>query len=151
MSPLPDTTLQHYLTGTSAMAIPDGEADFVNWHFMDTFLGGKASFRIAGRNFPDTAALFGTTGVRECSDILRRSGVELPASRQFYAANRDRALLDLVVANVQQGKTLDHLRIEDFADTEAEVTHLREMFQSLQSRLESPDHVRRIQDWLQHQ
>jgi hypothetical protein len=50
---------------------------------------------IAGRNFPDTSALLGTTGVRECSSILRRSGVELPASRKFYAANRDRARLDL--------------------------------------------------------
>jgi hypothetical protein len=151
MSHLPDTTLQHYLTGTSAMTIPDGEGDFVNWHFTDTFLGGKASFRIAGRNFPDTAALFGTTGVRECSEILRRSGVELSASQKFYAANRDRALLDLVVANVQQGKTLDHLRIEDFADSEAEAAHLHELFQSLYSRLESPDQIRCIQKWLQHQ
>ena len=133
------------------MTIPDGDADFVNWHFTDTFLGGKASFRIAGRNFPDTSALLGTTGVRECSGILRRSGVELPASRKFYAANRDRALLDLVVVNVQQGKTLDHLRLEDFADTEGEVCHLREMFQQLRDRLLDAEQARIIQEWLQSQ
>ena len=55
MTALPATTPEHYLTGTSAMTIPDGEAAFVNWHFVDTFLDGRASFRIAGRNFPDTS------------------------------------------------------------------------------------------------
>jgi hypothetical protein len=89
--------------------------------------------------------------VRECSSILRRSGVELPASRKFYAANRDRALLDLVVANVQQGKTLDHLRLEDFADTEAEESHLREMFQQLRDRLIDAEQARIIHQWLQSQ
>jgi len=151
MSHLPETTPQHYLTGTSAMTIPDGEACFVNWHFTDTFLGGKASFRVAGRNFPDTSALLGSAGVRECSDILRRSGVELPPSRAFYAANRDRALMDLVLANLQQVRSLQHLRIEDFADSEAEEAHLQEVLRDLRDRLGASEQARIMADWLQAQ
>src|SRR5438093_13228228 len=100
MNTLPATTPEHYLTGTSAMTIPGGDSSFVNWHFVDTFPEGRASFRVAGRNFPDTSAVLGFTGVRECSAILRQSGVALPPGRTFYAANRDRALLDLILGNL---------------------------------------------------
>ena len=53
------TSPEHYLTGISAMTIPSPDMSFVNWHFVDTFLSGKAGFRAAGINFPDTSKLPG--------------------------------------------------------------------------------------------
>jgi len=151
MITLPATTPEHYLTGTSAMTIPDGEAAFVNWHFVDTFLEGRASFRIAGRNFPDTSPLLGSTGVRECSAILRQSGVTLPPGRMFYAANRDRALLDMILGNLRQGRRPDHLRLTDFSDTEADAEHLRTEIRLLRDRLEVADQAQLLDEWLMQQ
>jgi len=151
MITLPATTPEHYLTGTSAMTIPDGEVAFVNWHFVDTFLEGRASFRIAGRNFPDTSPLLGSTGVRECSAILRQSGVTLPPGRMFYAANRDRALLDMILGNLRQGRRPDHLRIADFSDTEADAEHLRTEIRLMRDRLEVADQAQLLDEWLMQQ
>ena len=148
MNALPHTTPEHYLTGTSAMTIPDGEASFVNWHFVDTFLDGRASFRVAGVNFPDTSALLGTTGVRECSAALRQSGVDLAPGQVFYAANRDRALLDLLLGNLQQGRRPDHLRIADYAESNADAEHLRAEVRALRARLTVAVQAQLLDDWL---
>lgn len=148
MTALPATTPEHYLTGTSAMTIPDGEAAFVNWHFVDTFLDGRASFRIAGRNFPDTSALLGTAGVRECAAILRDSGVPLPVGSTFYAANRDRAFLDLLLGNLQQGRRPDHLRIDDYSDADNDSETLRVEIGRLRERLEEAAQIRLLDEWL---
>ncbi len=148
MSNLPDTSLQHYLTGTSAMTIPSADTAFVDWHFVDTFLGGRASFRIAGLNFPDTTLLLGTAGVRECADVLRRNGVRMPPDATFFAANRDRAILDMIVGNLQQGRRPDHLRIEDFCDDETEVVHLTNVIKSLRENLHAAAQIRQLDEWL---
>ena len=148
MTALPATTLEHYLTGTSAMTIPDGEAAFVNWHFVETFLEGRASFRIAGRNFPDTSAVLGAAGVRECAAILRGSGVALPAGSTFYAANRDRAFLDLLLGNLLLGRRPDHLRIADYTDADSDADHLRAAIWRLRERLEAGAQTKLLDEWL---
>lgn len=147
MNTLPDTSPEHYLTGSSAMNIPSGGTAFVDWHFVDTFLDGRASFRVAGRNFPDTSAVLGNRGVRECASILRQSGVALPAGSRFYAADRNRALLDMILANLLQGRRPDHLRIENYADTEAEAGQLRDEIRGLRERLTEPQ-ARLLDEWL---
>jgi hypothetical protein len=151
MPSLPATSPEHYLTGTSAMAIPSPDTPFVDWHFVDTFLEGKASFRVAGTNFPDTTALLGSLGIHECSGILRRHGVPLPPDRGFYAANRDRALLDLIVSNLQQARRPDHLRLVDFCEDEADSRPLRELLQTLRHLLTDPTQRRLLDEWLAQQ
>lgn len=145
---LPVTSPEHYLTGTSAMTIPSPDTSFVNWHFVDTFLSGKADFRVAGVNFPDTSTLLGRRGVHECAATLRRLGVELPADRPFYSANRDRAFLDLLVGNLIQERAPDHLRIEECCDTEEEMSHLRQEAEALLHRLPETRQVRHLEAWL---
>ncbi|OYW73689.1 MAG: hypothetical protein B7Z37_20515 [Verrucomicrobia bacterium 12-59-8] len=98
-----------YLTGTSAMTIPDGEAAFVN---------------------------------------LRGSGVPLPAGSTFYAANRDRAFLDLLLGNLQQGRRPDHLRIDDYSDADTDAEHLRVEIRRLRDRLEEGAQLRLLDEWL---
>lgn len=130
------------------MTIPSDDTAFVDWHFVDTFLGGKASFRIAGRNFPDTSAILGSKGVRECAAILRRGGVDLPPNSSFYAANRDRALLDLILGNLQQCRRLDHLRINDYCDDDADSDRLKIEIRRLRDWLENAQQVRLLDEWL---
>ena len=151
MNELPATSPEHYLTGTSAMAIPSRDTAFVDWHFVDTFLAGKASFRVAGFNFPDTSLLLGRHGVHECSGTLRRHGVRLAPDRAFYAANRDRALLDLIVSNLQQARRPDHLRLDDYCDNEADARPLRMQLQSLRDRLPDAAQRRLLDEWLAQQ
>ena len=151
MTTLPATTPEHYLTGTSAMTIPSHDTPFVNWHFVDTFLGSKADFRVAGINFSDTSALLGTSGVRECRDTLRRLGAPLPATQAFYAANRDRAFLDLLVGNLQNGRRPDHLRIDECCDTDAEAAALRDQVAALRPRLAEAGRLRQLDEWLAQQ
>jgi len=147
MQELPATSPEHYLTGTSAMAIPSPETPFVDWHFVDTFLEGKASFRVAGANFPDTSVLLGNRGVRECSATLRRLGVPLPPGHDFYAANRDRALLDLIVSNLLQSRRPDHLRLEDYCEDETDARPLRRQLEDLRQRLDAAAR-RLLNEWL---
>ena len=151
MTTLPATTPEHYFTGTSAMTIPSHDTPFVNWHFVDTFLGSKADFRVAGINFPDTSALLGTSGVRECGDTLRRLGAPLPETQAFYAANRDRAFLDLLVGNLQNGRRPDHLRIDECCDTDAEAAALRDQVAALRPRLAEAGRLRQLDEWLAQQ
>jgi hypothetical protein len=59
--------------------------------------------------------------------------------------------MDLVLANLQQGRSLQHLRIEDFADSEAEEAHLQEVLRDLRDRLGASEQARIMADWLQAQ
>ena len=147
MPALPTTTPAHYLTGTSAMAIPSEDTTFVDWHFVDGFLNGRASFRIAGVNFPDTAAVLDDFGVRECGGILRRSGVDLPGDQPFYAANRDRALLDLILANVARHHRPDHLRLEDYFDCLSEQERFEGLLDRLDAKLMDASQLALLRDW----
>jgi hypothetical protein len=151
MSDLPRTSPEHYLTGSSAMTIPSEETDFVDWHFVDTFLSGKASFRVAGVNFPDTSGWLGSFGVRECGDTLRRCGVSLLPEDSFYAANRDRALLDLLIHNLQMGRRPDHLRLEMYCDSEAERERLKELVRQLGMSLRDKSQISHLEEWLAQQ
>ncbi len=151
MNALPATSPEHYLTGTSAMAIPSPETSFVNWHFVDTFISGRADFRLAGINFPDTSALLGASGVRECGETLRRLGAHLPPMQTFYAANRDRAFLDMLLGNLQRGRRPDHLRIMDCCDGESEAQSLHDQIDSLRSRLSDSAQLRHLEAWLAEQ
>ncbi|HBJ86890.1 MAG TPA: hypothetical protein DDZ88_24135 [Verrucomicrobiales bacterium] len=148
MNSLPATSPEHYLTGTSAMTIPSGGAAFVDWHFVDTFLDRRASFRIAGRNFPDTSHLFGRLGVYECADILRRNGVALSPDDTFYAADRDRAVLDMIAGNLQLGRRPDHIRLADHSDNEAEAGQLKEKISQMRELLSDERQAKLLDEWL---
>jgi hypothetical protein len=127
MPPLPETSPEHYLTGTSAMTIPSEGTSWVDWHFVDTFINRKARFRIAGQgDMPDTSPLLGQWGVHECGDTLRRSGVELDLHQTFWAADRDRALLDIIIANVLKNRPLNHIRLDTYFDNLLEREHFEQ-------------------------
>ncbi len=148
---LPSTSPEHYLTGTSAMAIPSRGTSFLDWHFVDAFLGQRAEFRLAGVNFPDTTRYLGQRGVRECGQTLRELGVAMPDEARFYAADRDRAFLDLLVRHLMQGRRPDHLRVEDFCEDAHDAEELLAAVGDLRAKLAEPAQERLLNEWLESQ
>jgi hypothetical protein len=133
------------------MTIPLEGTSFVNWHFVDTFLNGRARLRVAGKNFMDTTPLLGREGIRECAEELRRGGVALEAGRSFWAADRNRALLDLVLSNIAQGRSPDHLRLEDYFENEADRASFERQIATLKTKIQDRLQTHLLEQWMQHQ
>lgn len=148
---LPSTSPEHYLTGTSAMAIPSRGTSFLDWHFTDAFLAEKADFRLAGVNFPDTSFFLGRQGVRECGQTLREMGVKMESASPFYAADRNRAFLDLLMSHVMNGRRPDHLRVVDFCEDTHDAEELLSAVDDLRTKLADPAQMRVLNEWREGQ
>ena len=110
---LPETSPEHYLTGTAALSIPTDDGEVADWHFDAAFLRAGTRFRVSGVNFPSTQRHLGSEGVRECSSVLRQRAVPLPEGTAFYAASHARAVLDLVLATTAEHKRPCFLQASD--------------------------------------
>ncbi len=115
MPHLPDTTETEYLTGITALNIPTEDGDF-----SDTFLRRKTRLRIAGKNSADTTKILGNYGIQECSNLLRRYGVNIPEEKKVYSADFVRALLDMVYTNTLENRIPEHLQVEEILDDESQ-------------------------------
>lgn len=151
MNKIPDTTPTCYLTGSSALNIPSEEGDFSDWHFTETFLGNKTTFRVAGQNFVDTNPLLGDYGIRECSNILRRHGLPIESDRKVYAANFVRATLDLVYKNIAENRLPSHLRLDDIFDDDTLQHEFLQKLQQLKSQVSDSVKLTLINQWEQQQ
>ena len=134
------------------MTIPCEGTSWVDWHFVDTFINRKARFRIAGQgDMPDTSHLLGQSGVRECGDTLRRSGVALGEDQPFWAANRDRALLDIIIANVLKKRTLEHIQLDSYFETALEREHFEQTLQRVREGATALLHSDLLDAWMAQQ
>jgi hypothetical protein len=150
MLSLPQTTPQNYLTGTSALNIPTDDGDFADWHFDETFLRAGTRFRVAGLNYPSTDEWLGTMGVRECSDILRNRGVNLPFGQAVYAASYPRAVLDLVLNETKKHSAPSYVDAENLLSP----SDLRIVFEHIERVRPSITDARQlslIDQWTQEQ
>ena len=93
MNAFPHTSERNYITGKAALNVPNEDGSFADWHFDEVFLSGRGKIRIAGQDTPETAALLGNYGIRECGGVLRRFGVSLPTDDKVYAASTVLAIL----------------------------------------------------------
>lgn len=148
MNTLPDTSETAYLTGMTALNIPTEDGDFSDWHFMATFLQGKGRLRIAGKDSADTTPILGSYGIRECSDLLRRYGVNIPQDQKVYSADFVRALLDLVYTNILENQAPPtHLRVDDFLDDELLQIAFFKKLQELKTHIQNQVHRNLISQW----
>ena len=147
---LPQTTPEHYLTGTSALQIPTEGGDFADWHFDETFLTEGARFRVVGVNYPSTQTWFGVYGIRECSSVLRAAGVALPEGAQFFAANYVRAILDLVIVGSAEHRSLSHIQAGELLHEDALITVL-DWLDDLRDDIRDPTQLRLLDQWIREQ
>lgn len=139
MKIIPATTPTRYLTGACALNIPAPERTSGDWHFQNVFFVSPRPAQIAGDGpdtLVDTNRLFGGYGIHECSTVLRDCGVILPDCIPVYAANHYRAILDLLISSVRDGKPVDYLaQPEDWLDTPENVRQLVSMVERVEPSL----------------
>lgn len=147
MPHLPDTTETEYFTGITALNIPTEDGDFSDWHFTEIFLLENTRFRIACQNLADTTPILGSYGIRECSNLLRRYGVNIPEKQKVYSANFIRALLDLVYTNILENRMPEHLQVEEILDDELQKEIFLKKLQELKKHIQNQSQHELICHW----
>jgi len=151
---LPHTTPNHYITGMTALNIPSPEGRQGDWHFHESFYGRNGqepTIFIAGEGeLWNTNAILANFGIYECSDTLRRLGLEIPLTEKVYTANHCRAMLDMLYRLVKEHTYPYHLEIDEWIDDLEEKTRLVDAIKHLKSSLEQ-DEWKILQKWLTKQ
>src|SRR4051812_23600347 len=97
---MPVTTPKHYITGMTALNIPDPQSKGGDWHFHEAFYGRGTlppKIFLAGEGEEwNTNTVLADFGIHECSAVLRRLGLDISQSQRVYAANHLRAILDML-------------------------------------------------------
>ena len=86
-----------YLSGMTALSIPDEGRMGGDWHFAAALGGPRARLQSAGTkgNLTNTNAIFGHQWVYDKAQILRERGVEMEGE-QAFCASHSRAVADLL-------------------------------------------------------
>lgn len=135
MHTIPHTSEQHYITGKAALNVPNPNGSFADWHFDEVFLSGRGKIRIAGKDTEPTFPMLGSYGIRECSDTLRRFGVDVPETEKVYTANHVRAILDMVLTSIYKKKLPAHVVADEFIDSADELAELKSKVQELKQKI----------------
>ncbi len=149
MHTIPHTSEQHYITGKAALNVPNPDGSFADWHFDEVFLSGRGKIRIAGRDTEPTFPMLGSYGIRECSDTLRRFGVDVPEAEKVYSANHVRAILDMVLASISKKKLPAHVVADEFIDSENELAELKSKVQELKQKISDQIILSLLTQWEQ--
>lgn len=151
MMELPDTTPERYLTGMTALNIPAPDSSGGDWHFFEAFYGRgdrKPKIFVAGLGEDlNTNAIWGSEGIYECSALLRKAGLTIPANRKIFAANHFRAVVDMLYQCVTNDWPPHHLIINDWFNNENEIKQLMGMVMCLKPYLNTAQ-WQLVLDWL---
>jgi hypothetical protein len=152
--PIPITTLKHYITGMTALNIPDPESTGGDWHFQEAFYGRGTlppKIFLAGEGEEwNTNKVLADFGIHECSKVLRRLGLDIPANQLVYAANYLRAIIDMLYRCIKRKDYPYHLTIDEWLHSHNEKAQLITIIQGLQPYLEI-DEWQIVQHWLASQ
>lgn len=147
MNAFPDTSEQNYITGKAALNIANEGGFPADWHFTEVFLSGRGKIRIAGQDTPETAALLGNYGIRECGGVLRQFGVSLPTDDKVYAANHIRAILDMVINSILKNRLPEHVTVHDMLDATEDVAELQTQVNHLKTKLTDQIALSLLTEW----
>lgn len=151
MNAFPHTSERNYITGKAALNVPNEDGSFADWHFDEVFLSGRGKIRIAGQDTPETAALLGNYGIRECGGVLRRFGVSLPTDDKVYAASHIRAILDMVLYSIANQRPPEHVSVHDMLDAPEDVAELKTQVKTLQGKITDKITLSLLTQWAQKQ
>jgi hypothetical protein len=146
MNTIPETSETAYITGATALNIPTEDGDFSDWHFTETFLRGKTRLRIAGQNSADTTEILGSYGIRECSNLLRRYGVDIPKDQKVYSADFVRALLDSVYTSILENR-IPFFQVEEVLDDESQQASFFEKLQKIKAHIQNQSQRDMLCQW----
>lgn len=143
MVPIPKTSLEHYITGITALNIPlpaEGNGD---WHFHEAFYGrGNRASKIfvAGEGEEwNTNPIFGNFGIYACEKILVELGLPVPNEEHIYAAGHYRAVLDMLYSCIRNGNYPFHIDLDQWFETSEQKAFLLEKAEEMTSVLNSKE------------
>jgi hypothetical protein len=152
MNTLPETSKHHYITGTTALNVPFPEEGYGDWHFIEAFHGRGAKtpkiFLAGDGEKWNTNAIFGNFGIYECSEKLRKLGIDVPAGKKIYVAGHYRAVLDMLYRTIKQGYYPSHLDIDQWFDNENQKKILIQKIKEMKNHL-SQTEWSLVEQWLQ--
>jgi len=145
---IPATSPNTYLGGIAALNLPSPEGTG-DWHFMQTFFVVRSrrsiGFICGDGCEVDTNALLGSTGVFECSKLLKSLGVTFQGTTA-YAATHRRAVADLVIFSISTGKSFDHTYIDGWLPRPSDKIGLKKMLNLAASGLNG-EHRGKLNTW----
>lgn len=143
------TTPNTYLTGLTALNLPDPQAPSGDWHFTSAVLNPAARIHTAGDagNLVNTNQLLGSHGIYDCAQSLRSLGIPVDPDDHVYAASHVRAVLDLVIRNILNKHFPHHLEADKWLTSPEQWEELNNTAKALENQLpvEARDLLR---EWL---
>lgn len=107
-----NTTSLSYLSGRTALNIPSDEMTG-DWNFYNYFLSKPYEYFIETTKYNP----FGSHGIIEVSNTLKKSGVE--TNNKIYSANHYRAIADMFLNRIKQKHSFTSLfySVDDWLNT----------------------------------
>lgn len=153
-----------YLTAKTALNVPSKSGQFLDWHLLEAFSGipaewqarctwmGEADTPGLGRHLSDTRPWLGEAGVWDCTEVLRRHGVEIDPDQRVHAAQPWRAVLDMVLAHATKGRVARHVRLSEWFDPTDDAEQLNTLRAAVDTQLShQPDTIPAPMKTLLHQ
>ena len=95
-----------------------------------------------GRLLPDTRPWLGEAGVWDCTEVLRRHGVEIEPGQRIHAARPWRAVLDMVLAHAAKGRVARHVSLSEWFDPVDDAEELNTLRAAVDTQLSlQPDTI----------
>lgn len=138
MNTFPFTSETQYITGRAALNVPNDDGSFADWHFDEVFLSGRGKIRIAGIDTNPALDLLGSYGIRECGGVLRKFGVQIPASQKVFSASHVRAILDMLLTSLSKRQYPSHVTVEDMLDDEHDIAQFKAQIQIIKTKIVDP-------------
>jgi hypothetical protein len=151
-----NTTKKHYLTGETALAIPEAREDenviaglqkFETFFLSEKAKAGKINYIIAGKNLTDTYEYFQDEGVRECSEIIKARIVALEGNIKIYAASMVRAILDMVIHNIKEDNIPSHIDLQDYDLDDNHLDQIKNKLKKVSHKLTKKE-LLKLEVWL---
>lgn len=145
MNTIAHTTNAEYLTGFTALNIPNNHGDRADWHGTSIFNNINTKFIVAGKHLENTNHIFGLYGTYECSERLKKN-YKTVITEKVYAANYIRALLDIVY-NSSFKKRKPETSINEVLDSQSDKIEFWRMYEKLKEYVKDSVQLTILIEW----
>ncbi len=155
---VPETHPGHYISFKHALNLRFSDEDTGDWHFQSAFFNradchpGDRSIPLAGKGEAvNTLPSLGTKGVRDMANVMAQANIPIKPSQPVYVANHYRAIADLAMMELQQGRIPNcatNDAINSWLDTPEQIEHLKQNYLELLANQLSGQALRVFKEWI---